>query len=155
MKLIACNQLPRASLYKYLGMAKTQLAMNDDDYRALLQKHGAIADGKGYFSAKTLSHAGLEAVLHDMQRFGFKLEPKSTKNKTAKWRVPRINKLNAIWCAMHDAGVVQERAETAMEAFCANRIAGLTHLRWATSEQLNQAVEMLKKYAQRANVDVY
>lgn len=150
-RLIATDALPRPTLYKLLGMAKNSLSLSDADYRQLLEKNGGKPDATGRVSAKSLNHDGLAKTLHDLQLKGAVLG----KPQANAWRKPRLAKANAIWHALADAGVVHDRSTQALDAFVAGRVPGVTHLRWATSEQLNTVIEMLKRFAARANVRLH
>lgn len=139
----------RKRLYTLLQVGNTQLAKQlvgwtDEDYRALLARHGASAASG--FSAKSMTVQELSTALKEMKDKGF--IPKATVpangKKLNEWRKPRIAKLNAMWCELADDGVVQDRSQFAMAAWCENQVPGLTKLQWASSENLNKAIEMMK-----------
>ena len=71
----------------------------------------------------------------------------------AKRKAAQKAKITAIWLCLFDHGVVRNRDEVSMERFVA-RFTGNKPLRWATPEQLSNAIEALKKMAQRAHVDL-
>ncbi len=136
----------RKRLYTLLRVAHTWAEQHlsgwtEDDYRGLLQRHGATQKS-GKFSASTMTDKQLESALTEFRQKGFK---PTSKTRTAEWRAPRIAKLNAMWLDMHRAGLVRNRSEQAMQAWCKNNVRGLNQLQWATSAQLNQAVEMMKQ----------
>lgn len=146
---------PRKRLYALLHIASDDMRSrvpdwDDDDYRLVLKEHGAkLRNGK--YSATTMSLVQLEKALEYFKQSGFKVRRTRSEGN---WRAARIAKLNALWCELADAGHVRDRSEVAMQSWCANQVHGLTRLQWATSPQLNQAVEMLKRYCHRCNVDV-
>lgn len=145
----------RDRLYKLLAVGNRELANSrpgwcDEDYRLILKQCGARLVGDRY-SATSMSESQLEAALARLKERGFRIrQPRSG----ASWRAPRIKKLNAMWCALADAGVVRNRSQSAMETFCRKRVRGMTQLQWATTEQLNQAVEELKQWCIRCGVEV-
>ncbi len=146
----------RKRLYTLLQVANRELTHAragwcDDDYRAILQQCGAT-EKSGKFSASTMTNPQIEQALERFKQLGFK--PRRSQTKTAPWRMPRIAKLNAMWCALADAKVVDDRSETAMKAWCKHQVKGLNNLEWATSEQLNKAVEMLKQFCRSREVEV-
>ncbi|MBL4783008.1 MAG: regulatory protein GemA [Porticoccaceae bacterium] len=145
---------PRQRLYKLLAVGNRDLQSQrhgfcDEDYRAILQQCGAT-EKKGKISATTMTVPELEGALTRLKNLGFKV--RRLPRVKADWRAPRIAKLNAMWFAMADAGVVHDRSQEAMQAFCCTKVRTLSKLQWATTQQLNQCVEMLKKYADRTNV---
>lgn len=149
----------RNALYRRLRVAYNWAQTNlpewrDDDYRNVLKIHGAaMVDGK--YSATTMSHQQMEEAFRFFQKKGFRLQRKPTSKKDRNWRKPRIAKLNAMWCALADAGHVENKSESAMAAWCRHNVKDLTQLQWADSDQLNKAVEMLKSYCKRCDVEVY
>ena len=156
MKAIAqtAQQARRKRLYVLLRVANNDMAArvpdwDDDDYRNVLKNHGAKTCN-GRISATTMSLAQLDNALRFFKTHGFKPRAKKT---VANWRAPRIAKLNAMWCALADNGHLRDRSEQAMQTWCVREVNGLTRLQWATSDQLNTAVEMLKRYLQRCGVD--
>lgn len=145
----------RKRLYTILNTGNAWLKANatgwtEDAYRDLLARNGATQQD-GRYSAATMNLQQLELAKREMEALGFK--PKR-KPAAGNWRNPRIAKLNAIWCALADAGVVGNRSQEAMAHWCENQISGMTKLHWATSAQLNQAVEMLKAWANRMDVEL-
>jgi len=144
----------RKRLYTLLNVAKNELIktrayFRDDDYREILRQCGAGLSGHR-ISATTMTVEELQKALKRLQLLGFKAKKrKATKTtKISDWRKPRIAKLNAMWIAMADAGVVGDRSESAMQTWCKNRIEGLSALQWATSPQLNKLIEMMKAMSQ-------
>ncbi len=127
-----------------------------DDYRMVLSNFGA-QKVRGVYSATTMTDQQLKNVMSYFTKRGFRLQPKKSTDKTAvsDWRKPRIAKLNAMWCQLADAGHVDDRSETAMEAWCKNNVPGVTRLQWADNGQLNKSVQMLKQFCIRCDVTVY
>lgn len=147
----------RTRLYKLLAVGNRELHKQragwcDDDYRYILQQCGAkLVNGK--YSATSMNFTQLDTALARLKKLGFQVK-KPAGSGTGTWRAARINKLNAMWCALADGGHVRNRSSQAMETFCRKRIRGLTRLQWATSDQLNKAVEELKQWCKRCKVDV-
>jgi phage gp16-like protein len=139
----------RHRLYRLLVVGKRALHMEEDSYRALLERHGASLIGDKY-SATTMTIDGLKAALDEMRAKGFAPQGKALATAAA-WRKPRIAKITAIWCALADAGVIRNRGEAAMVKFCA-RITGKARLEWAESEDLNNCIQALRAWAQNTGV---
>lgn len=60
-----------------IHVAKTQLNMTDDDYRALLRRQGGVT------SSRDLNEAGLSAVMAEFKRLGFVATKSSRKPASA------------------------------------------------------------------------
>lgn len=135
-------------------LTKILAGWTDDDYRLALKNFGASAK-QSRISATTMTLAEMKAALAHFKKLGFSPKnprPSFTKSKPHKsknTRAPRIAKLNAMWIELHNMGAVNDRSQTAMENWCKNNLKGLNALQWATSPQLNQAIEMLKNFKQR------
>lgn len=148
----------RKRLYTVLQVGNTWLTQNragwdEECYRDLLARNGAqLKNGK--YSATTMDLQQLELAHREMKEMGFKPKRKKAAANTNDWRSGRIRKLNAMWIAMAEAGVVENRSEEAMRKWCENQVPGLQKLQWSSSDQLNKAVEMMKGMALDAGVDV-
>lgn len=145
----------RGRYYTLLRLGHNDLMSNlcgwdDEQYRELLQRCGATLKN-GKYSATTMNLKQLDDALNEIKRLGFK--PKKSKSSGANWRAPRIAKLNAMWIALADAGVVENRSEEAMHRWCQNQVPGLGKLQWATSQQLNKAIEMMKSMTDQRELD--
>jgi hypothetical protein len=145
---------PRTRLYTLLQVGKTELQWDEDFYRQMLQEHGAKIKG-GKYSASTMKIWELEALLDHMKHCGFKVKRNPDKLATdiAKRKEAMVGKVSAIWCCLHDHQIVHNRSDAAMEKFV-GRFSGGKPLRWATAGDLSNAIEALKKMAQRAGVDL-
>lgn len=152
------NDAARKRLYTLMQVANTTLktlhpTWCDEDYRLVLQQCGAT-EINGRISASTMSIAQMEKAMAMFKQKGFKATLSSGK-RYSKEKQPRIAKLNAMWCAMADAGVVQDRSESAMRAWCENKVPNLVQLSWADNAALNKATDMLKAYARSRGVKVW
>lgn len=104
----------KARLIKLIHVAKSQLAMTDNEYRALLAN-----SSQGKTSSTKLSIAQLEIVLRQMKAQGFQVAVATTggkifqQNQSAQQR-----KIRSLWLELHDMGVVRSPAESALNAYC-------------------------------------
>ncbi len=84
-----------------IHIAKTQLTMTDEDYRAMLWAKGRVR------SAKDLDYAGRKAVIDHLVALGFKITPGKAKatgrphNINSQARGPQLKKIEAL---LADAG---------------------------------------------------
>lgn len=142
---------PRQKLYTLLAVGKNQLGWDDDFYRdVFLVKYGA-KKVNGRVSASTMEFGKLHEAVEAMKKAGFKPVKKGITSRMSDWRIPRINKIKAIWHALHNAGVIRNPSETAMQKWCAG-ITKKSKLEWANAEDLNNCIEALKAWASRERV---
>ena len=132
-----------------LQVGRRALGMAEEDYRALLSRHGA-REKNGRFSATTMSVGGLMQAVAEMKQKGFRPRAggKSTKQQAGDWRRPQIEKIRALWLELHFAGVVHSSQDIAMERWC-GRVTGKARLEWCSARELAHCIEGLKSWARR------
>ena len=135
-------------LLRLIHVGKRELDLDDDTYRNLLERI------TGARSCKGLPVAKLEAVLAEMRAKGFHVQQRRAPRHTAgSNRSPRISKIIAIWCAMRDAGVLDNPSFKALDAWCDQHTGGKP-LKWAGTDELNACIEGLKSWAAREGVEL-
>ena len=136
-----------------INIAKTQLGMDEDTYRAVLN------NATGKISLKAMSFPDLMMVVHAMEQRGFKAKkPVNKQNKryskpagqTAYSRKPQ-DKILAMWITMHKQGFINDSSETALDKFINRQTAqmgmfAVTSLRFLSPQQASRLLEMLKKW---------
>lgn len=144
------------SLNAQIHIAKKQLAMDDDTYRAVLKR----ASGKT--SCAQMDVTDLHKALHEMKRLGFKPKPSRKPNKGVKSREPIVkdgyehkresqgDKIRALWLSMHEQGIVR----SADEASLRNYIRRMTKCRYSAPQfcpprTASRIIEALKKWQAR------
>lgn len=137
-------------------IGRRDLAMEEDAYRALLQR----VTGKR--SAKGLSDKALSRVLDEMKRLGFKPKPgKKTKlspPSSATVRAAETTKIRAIWITMANQGFIRNRSEDAIDAYAKRMTAtvnngiGVGKAAWLDPHQAYMVLEALKKWHTRLMV---
>jgi phage gp16-like protein len=136
------SQARRAMLAK-VHLAKKQLAMVDDDYRALLSRVAGRA------SAGDCSIEELEAVLAEFTRLGFRPIASKPGVRTARPADhPVARKARALWISLHHLGAVRDPSERALEAF-ATRQLGCVRMQWADQSLGYRLIEALKTMGAR------
>lgn len=130
-------------------IARKELGLDDDTYRAVLERL------TGQRSAKGLSDAKLAIVLDEFKAKGWKPKvvagaapasaPKSGRRPADH---PVARKARAMWISLHQLGVVQDPSESALEAF-AKRQLKVDALQWADQRQGFRLIEALKAWAER------
>ncbi|SMH42241.1 gp16 family protein [Mesorhizobium australicum] len=128
-----------------IHVAKKQLGLDEDTYRDLL---GRVT---GKRSAKDMSHAERQAVLDEMRRHGFKAGSNGSR-KRLEGRFAK--KLQALWIAGWNLGVVRDRDDAALIAFV-RRQTHIDHVRFLVdAAEARKAVEAIKAWlAREAGVD--
>jgi phage gp16-like protein len=128
-------------LYAKIHIARQQLRMIEDDYRALL----FLTTGRT--SLKDCNTGQLEAMVKAMERKGFRPAPKAGNRGAATH--PVAKKARALWISLHQLGAVRNPSEQALEAF-ARRQLGCERFSWARQSEGYRVIEALKSMARRA-----
>jgi phage gp16-like protein len=123
-----------------IHVGKKQLDLDDEDYRSLLQR----ITGKRSAGEMTLVEQG--AVVDEMRRLGFRDGVRPSKRRaTGRYAA----KLQALWIAGFNLGVVRSKDDAAMIAFV-ERQTGLSHTRFLVEPaDAAKAIEALKKWLDR------
>lgn len=142
----------RQRLIRLIHVAKRDLQMDDDSYRAVLAKVVKKT------SAADLTIPELERTLEHLKRCGFKVRSKSKPagpGKLAKAKPsrpmahdPEAKKIRALWLFLHELGAVQNPSEEALAAYV-KRIAKVDALQWINGYQAETLIESMKKWAMR------
>lgn len=124
-----------------IHIAKQQLQMDDETYRAMLW---AVARVK---SSTDLDFAGRKKVLDHLKGCGFKVKPSS--NPVRKLADdPQSKKIRALWLELHEVGKVHNPDESALAAFV-KRQTKVEALQWLSAKQASAVIEELKKWLTR------
>lgn len=127
---------------KLLGMtqiARKQLGMNEDEYRAFLQ--GSI----GKTTLKGSSSKEQWRVIEAFKALGW--QPASVHKGKPLEKDPQARLIRHLWLTMADLGIVRERSEKALNTYV-RRITGCG-LDKATTKQCQLVIETLKKWLDR------
>mgnify|MGYP005988359387 CR=1 FL=1 len=135
---------PKSWYIKLIHIAKSQLQLDDDLYRANLKELTSKS------SCADMTIPDLVKVLEHMKKSGFKV----TSNNKQKLTGPHA-KLFSLWQEMADAGYIKNRTYSALEAWatanCKTKNGGVpvAKLEWFTPMMFSQAIEQLKTWNQR------
>lgn len=144
----AATSPAKAGLIQVIHVAKRQLALVDDDYRAVLRR----VTGKDSCSA--MSIAELEAVKAELQALGFKASPPRRAGRRPQARTEAAGKLRALWLSGYALGVVEDPSEAALSGWVkrvtGGRRKGVEALQWLTEADAATAIEGLKGWLTRA-----
>lgn len=142
------TQQHRRSLLAKVHIAKKQLGLSEDDYRAIIFQHC------GSMSAKDATDAQLErTVQHFVQRC-FKTTAKAVPGRRAPAvDTPSARKARALLISLHQLGAVPSASEEFLEGF-ARRQLGVEHWRWSDQSQSYKLIEALKARARKHGWEV-
>ena len=131
------NNTIKPRLIRLIHIAKQQVGMSDNDYRALLAN---VSRGKT--SSKDLTAEQLETVLRHMKAQGFVATVKTPDGRERYRNLPnQQKKIRSLWLELHEA------AESAMFAFC-KKHGGEG---WdKDTDAMRDIIERLKKWRDRA-----
>jgi hypothetical protein len=132
------------SALKAIHVARRQLGLDDDDYRAVLER----VTGKR--SLAEMTEAERRQVVDELRRLGFSGAPAGRQRLSG----PYAKKLQALWLSAWNLGIVRNRDDKALIAFV-ERQTGISHVRWVREPgDAAKAIEALKSWLGReADVD--
>ena len=98
------NNTIKPRLIRLIHIAKQQVGMSDNDYRALLAN---VSRGKT--SSKDLTAEQLETVLRHMKAQGFVATVKTPDGRERYRNLPnQQKKIRSLWLELHEAGAVRK-----------------------------------------------
>ena len=130
----------RRSMLAKVHIAKVQLRMTEDDYRAVLLRE------TGRTSAGDCDQAELHRLLSAFQRLGFDAKARPRGARPADH--PAARKARAMWISLGLLGAIKDPSEKALESFARRQI-GCDRLQWANQALVYKLVEALKAMAER------
>lgn len=98
-----------------INIAKAQLGLDEETYRALL----ARVTGKA--SLRAMTPAEHRAVIDEMKRLGFKV--RGGRTALAPSTKPYVRKIHALWKNCRRLGVVEDGSRKALRSFCKRFVA--------------------------------
>ncbi len=127
-----------------IHVAKKQMGLDDDIYRAKLARI------TGKTSAKDMTEGERQRVLTVFRSEGFALTPAARRADGRQKLTGRYaKKLQALWIAAWNLGIVRERDDAALVAFV-KRQTGIDHTRFLFhADDANRAIEALKSWMRR------
>jgi len=124
--------------------------MSEEQYRDLLLHFGAT-EKENKISATTMTIPQLEEAVEYMKSSGFKI--KRTRSG-GDFRKRQIHKIQELWTALHNAGVMRQPYTESSASKFAFRHTQVAKLEWATTTGLAKTIEALKSMAQRNRVSI-
>lgn len=134
----------RGNLLAQVHIARKMLAMQEDDYRALLERV------TGHGSAKDCTMAQLSDALAEFARMGFNPRGSTRRRDLGKGAV--VRKAQAMWISLYQLGAIDDGTDAALETF-GRRQLGVDRLRWTNEREGFRLIEALKAIANRNGWD--
>lgn len=132
----------RNGLIGKIHVAKKQLAVTDDSYRAILVR----VTGKDTCSQMGLSE--LENVLNEFKRLGFKPAGGKRAGERKKADTAQATMIRALWLDLYHLGAISEPSEDALAAF-AKRTCGIPALQWCSPSKADAIIRALRGWLKR------
>ena len=130
--------------HKYIRLihiAKSQLNIDDDTYRHLLQ----TLTQKN--STKIMTIRELKKVVDNLKAKGFKVKSSKKAGRITATE-PVHQKIRSLWLELADVGEVKNRSEKAINSYV-KRITGVEVMNWLTQKQAMVVIECLKSWLER------
>lgn len=131
--------------FAIINIAKKELGLDDDDYRALLKR----VTGKA--SLRDMTGAEKLAVIDDMKAKGFKVRSGGSKRSDRAY----IRMIFALWASCHKSGVLEDGSRRALLTFINNHVAkdvNVINPDALTYDQASPVIEALKAMERRGKV---
>lgn len=131
---------PRSRLITLVHVAKRDMALDEEAYRAIL-----VAQGGGD-SLSAMPMDRIKKVLDYMKAQGFKVRKAAADRKQAD--TPNAKKMRALWLFLHELGAVKNPSESALLAYV-RRIGKVDSIEWLPGHKVEAVIESQKKWAMR------
>lgn len=135
---------------------KRELGLDEETYHALLIQVSTDTTGVAKTSSAEFTAPERAALLDAMRRAGFRANISTdasaihdARNALRRDKVnPQIAMITGLWHELGAAGAVRTPTTAALRQF-AKRVAGVSTLEWASSEQASRVIEALKAMRDR------
>lgn len=128
-------------LIAQIHIAKSQLKLDEADYRALLK------DATGKSSSKDMTPAELGKVIEALVKLGFKVVSKGAPDGKKSKR-PNVRLIFGLWSELGARGLIENASRPALFAFV-EKMTKVAHPDWLDNGQANKVVEALKAIRDR------
>lgn len=132
----------RSAEIAQIHIAKAQLGLDDDTYRAILWTVGRVR------SSKDLDWTGRKALLDHFKAKGWKPRPPKAAKASAPVHPGQDALVKSLWNELHAAGKVRDPSDAALGSWL-KRNHWPERVEWLDHKQITQAIEALKKWLAR------
>lgn len=136
----------KTKLIQLIHVGKTQLGLDDDLYREVLES----CTGKA--SSKLMDIPQLESVLNRMKQLGFTIE---SKDKTGVQQLAddvQSKLIRHLWLQLHNAGQVRNGSEKALAKFVENKV-GVSALQFLSTKNADMIITHLRQWCKRCKIE--
>jgi phage gp16-like protein len=126
-----------------IHIAKKELGLDDDTYRAVLWTCARVT------SSKDLDFGGRKAVLAHFKARGWKSKPAAKSNTKIKLSLEDQHKMiRGLWLELFELGAVINSSEQSILRFVKNQTK-IERMEWLSSKQASNLIEALKSWLAR------
>ena len=136
----------KTKLIQLIHVAKTQLGLDDELYREVLESC------TGKTSSKLLSIPQLESVLTRMKQLGFQVESKDKAGVKNLADDAQSRLIRHLWLQLHNAGQVRSSSETALAKFVENKV-GVSALQFLSTKNADMIINHLRQWCKRCGIE--
>jgi phage gp16-like protein len=136
----------KAKLIQLIHVGKTQLKLDDELYREVLES----TTGKN--SCKLLSVPQLEAVLARMKQLGFAVDSKEKSGVNNLADDAQSKLIRHLWLQLHEAGQIRNGSEQALAKFVENRV-HVSALQFLSTHHANMIINHLREWCKRCGIE--
>lgn len=142
--------MSRQSELAQIHIAKKDLGMEDDAYRALLMDVAKVD------SSSKLDFQGRHAVIHRMKALGWKpkprkVGPKSNKPKGPVYKKSLGDKIRALWIELYELGIIHDKSEAALMKYVKRMTGGKFEApQFCDTPEAIKIIESIKQWRKRA-----
>ncbi|VFZ07977.1 gp16 family protein [Klebsiella pneumoniae] len=139
--------MSRTSMIKVIHIARRDLHLDDDTYRALL---GSVVPGKS--SCREMTIIELQGVIQALEAKGFKSKPQRRSKRRMSAPSDVSLKIRAIWKTMFNQGFVRDGSDIGLDRFVRrhtrirNGGEGVSSLEWLRADAEDNLLESLKQW---------
>lgn len=134
----------RRSMLAQVHIARKTLAMQEDDYRALLERV------TGHRSAKDCDDRQLRDAIAKLESMGFRSTGSAKRRAIGDSQT--VRKARAMWISLYQLDAIEDGSDAALEAF-GRRQLRVDRLQWANEREGFRLIEALKAIADRNGWD--
>ncbi len=132
-----------------IHIAKKELVLADEDYRAILMR----LFGKD--SAAKLKHSQLNDLIEHFKVLGWKPKVKKDKNHRPASLKPAVRKVYALWNLLYKSGKVEPpKPDSFIANFTRRQGKEVATAEWCNNHQLYSIIEALKAWCKRENIEL-
>lgn len=133
------TKTPRQRELAMIHIARKQLGLDEETYRAMLRSVGRVD------SSRDLDGAGRRRVLEHLQARGFVVPGKVKRRQQGD---PQLAKIAALWADLAARRAIRDGSEPALRAFV-RRQTGVGAPEWLSTAQCIKVIEALKGWVKR------